>query len=202
MGISYREYLPKNIRYALVDEWGSFVDEKIEKGWKAYLVTFTFNRLPGREDAIIRQMSNEIERFYASLVKRVVRKPRSINWQHLLPILIAQPDFAGSRHGISGSQDLIVNDGLHFHAIVLIAQRSRLREGLTRHIRSNYPAYLGEKNHISAIDVQRIMDAPGAVVGYSQKAFKHGRFSYDYLLVLPKALSELPPKSGLGAQRE
>jgi hypothetical protein len=124
------EYLLRNVRHALVDEWGIYVDEKMEKGWKAYLVTFTFNRFPGKEDAIIRQMSREIERFYASLAKRAVRKPRSINWQHLLPILIGQPDFAGSRHGNRSSQDLIVNDGLHFHAIVLIAQGSRLREGL------------------------------------------------------------------------
>ena len=199
MGTISRDYLPRNVRHALVDEWGIFIDEKMEKGWKAYLVTFTFNRLPGREDAIIKQMLKEIERFYASLVKRTVRKPRSINWQHLFPILIAQPDFAGLRHGNRSSQDLIVNDGLHFHAIVLIAQGSRLREGLKKHILLNYAAYLGENNRISAIDVQRITDAPGAVTGYSQKAFKHGRFSHDYLLVLPKAVSELPSKEGRGA---
>jgi hypothetical protein len=138
-------------------------------------------------------MTSEIERFYASLVTRVVRKPRSVNWQHLLPVLIGQPDFAGSRHGIRTVPELTVNDGLHFHAIALIPRRSRLREGLIKHVRSNYGAYLGENNRMSAIDVQRITEAPGAVTGYSQKAFMQGRFSHDYLLILPKAVSELPP---------
>jgi hypothetical protein len=139
-------------------------------------------------------MRIQIERFYASLVKRVVRKPTSLNWQHELPLLIGYPDFAGSRHGRMTLQELTINQGLHFHAVGLIPRRSRLREGLIKHIQLNYDTYRGKRKRINTIDVERITYAPGSVVGYSQKAFKTGRFSHDHLLVLPKALSELPPK--------
>ena len=194
MRVNSMDHIPWQLRQLLVEHWGIFVGERIEQGWKGYLVTFTFNKLAGGERAILEQMRNEIERFYASLVKRVVRKPTSPNWQHKLPILIGCPDFAGSRHGRRTLQDLTINGGLHFHVIILIPAQSRLREGLIKHIQLNYDTYRGERKRISTIDLQRITDAPGSVVGYSQKAFKSGRFLHDHLLVLPKALSELPEK--------
>ena len=194
MRVNSMDHIPWQLRQALVDGWGMYVGEKIEQGWKGYLVTFTYNKLSGSERTILEQMRNEIERFYASLVKRVVRKPTSPNWQHKLPILIGCPDFAGSRHGKRTLQDLTINQGLHFHAIGLIPRQSRLREGLIKHIQSNYDTYRGERKRISTIDVQRITYAPGSITGYAQKGFKRGRFSHYHLLVLPKALSELLDK--------
>jgi hypothetical protein len=175
-----------------------YVEEKIKRGWKSYLLTFMFNRLPGRENAILEQMRNDIVRFYASLVKRVVRKLTSLHWQHKLPILIGYQDFAGSRHGRRALQELTINQGLHFHAIGLIPRRPRLRESLIKHIQLNYDTYRGKRKRISTIDVERITYAPGCVVENSLKALKSGRFSDDHLLVLPKALSELPKKKNIG----
>jgi hypothetical protein len=188
----------RQLRQALVDAWVTYVDDKIKREWNAYLFTFTFNKLPGRERALLEQMRNEIERVYATLITQVAQKPTSVNWQHKLPILIASPDFAGSRHGRITLQELTVNGGLHYHAVVLIPPVSCLDEDLTEHMPRKYSAYLGQKNRINTIDVQRITYAPGSAVEYSLKAFKSGRFSDDHLLVLPKALSELPKKKNTG----
>jgi hypothetical protein len=114
MNSNSTDYIPWQLRQELVDGWGMYVDEKIEQRWKFYLLTFMFNRLSGRENAILEQMRNEIKRFYASLVKRVVRKPTSVNSLHKLPILIGCPDFAGSRHGRMTLQELTINQGLAF----------------------------------------------------------------------------------------
>src|SRR6266508_160573 len=52
-------------RRPLVGGYAAMVQDMVDRGWRAYLVTFMFNRLPGRQAAVVRQMGREVERVYA-----------------------------------------------------------------------------------------------------------------------------------------
>jgi hypothetical protein len=103
------------------------VSTYISGGWNAYLVTFMFKPLPGSRHAIINQMRRGVEAFYATLVTRVVRYNRSNTRQHLLPRLIGAPDVPVFKRAKQSVSDVCINDGLHFHAIVLIPETCRLK---------------------------------------------------------------------------
>src|SRR4051812_3617666 len=77
--------------------YSKFVIQHIENGWDGHVLSFRFNAIGGRPHRVIRVMEREVERVYATvyatLLTRMVRKPRS-NTQHgNLPIWIGCPYF-------------------------------------------------------------------------------------------------------------
>ena len=188
----------------------------MDKGWRAYLVTFMFNQLPGGREAIIRQMIRAIEDvFYRQLIKRVVRKTRSPKWLEFRPILIGCPDVPAFKYAKKVYMpDLATNDGLHLHAIILIPDKkhTRLREtGLIKHIEDEEHIYVGCNPKLQRIQVERIQGdprhpkykkGPQFAAGYALKAARKGTIDYDHLFILPKSLSELPPKEQRSRKKE
>jgi hypothetical protein len=98
------------------------------------------------------------------------------------------------KHAKQSISNVLINDGLHFHGIVLLPGRSRLRDDLRGHVRRNDKMYLKLCNRLSHIDVEPITATPRKVVGYALKAVENGVCSLDDIVVLPKVLSELSPK--------
>ena len=78
----------------LISGYTDLVEQRVQDGWQPYLITFMFKRLPGNKSSVIKQMRDEIERVYATLVTRVVRKPRSPKSADRLPVLIGFADLA------------------------------------------------------------------------------------------------------------
>ncbi len=156
------------------------------------MVTFMFEPLPGSEATVLRQMFVEVERFHRSLLTRVVRKPRSAKGMSKAPRLFAFPDRPVFKHQKQALEAVVVNDGLHLHAVVLVPRQSRLGTGLKKHVRENERLYLGNHGKLRRVDVQRLKRGTEAkAVDYSAKTWRRGRMSMDEVLVLPRSASEL-----------
>jgi hypothetical protein len=187
-------YTSRQSRSAVIGAYGDMVEDQMVLGWQPSLVTFMFRPLPGSKNTIINMMQHGIDKFYSTLVTRVVRNPRSPHQQHLLPKLIGAPDEPVFKHAKQSIKTVSINDGLHFHGIILLPGKSRLGEGLQDHVRSNREMYLAICDRLSHIDVKPITATPRKAVGYALKAVENGVCSLDDIVVLPKVLRELSPK--------
>jgi hypothetical protein len=80
-------------------------------------------------------MHEDIGRFYGKLASWVVRDPKSPKNAHLLPRAVFFPDgpcYTGRKKGL---REVTINDGLHFHGIILVPTRSRLKVPFLQHLR-------------------------------------------------------------------
>jgi hypothetical protein len=166
------------------------VTDRIKQGWSCYLVTILFSQLPGSRSAIISRMNQQVQRVYSTLITRVHRKPRTA-YPDELPILIGAVDLPVYKSDRSSSPLVRCNGGLHFHALILIPDRSRMREPLQDHFQACAHLY-GMDGTISKIDVRPVAGGYERVVDYVFKTIMMGRVSYDEgVLILPRARDEL-----------
>ena len=173
-----------------IDGYTQLVTDRIKQGWSCYLVTILFQQLPGSRLTIISRMKQEVQRLYSTLITRVHRKPRSASPDEL-PVLIGAVDLPVYKTDRSSSPLVRCNGGLHFHALILIPDRSRLREPLQDHFQACAHLY-GMHGTISKIDVRPVTDGYERVVDYVLKTIKRGRVSYDEgVLILPRTRDEL-----------
>jgi hypothetical protein len=176
----------------LISGYAKLADDLIDQGLTAHLMTFMYAPLSGSFKALLIQMRREIESVYKRFLTRVVRKPRSLTSRDRLPILIAAADLPGFRSRRSPLGFVLVNDGIHFHALLFIPPSSRLRESADEHFVRNQRGYVGDRSRIDRIDVRPIKSNPDRVVSYVMKTLRSGRLDYDEaVLILPRAVSEL-----------
>jgi hypothetical protein len=184
----------------LINGYADLVEQRVQDGWQPHLITFMFNQLPGSRSSVIKQTRDEIERVYATLVTRVVRKPRSPKSADRLPVLIGFADLPVPKRERRQLREITLNDGLHYHGILLMPARSRLRTGLAFHFMKYHRLYVGNGSRLDRLHVLKIKTDPGYVVRYALKALEKGRLPYDdCVLVLPKSVTELPTG---GTERE
>lgn len=166
------------------------VTDRIKQNWSCYLVTVLFSQFPGSRPTIISRIKQEIQRVYSTLITRVHRKPRTASPDQL-PILIGAVDLPVHKLDRSSAPLVRCNGGLHFHALILVPDRSRLREPLQDHFQACARLY-GTDGTISKIDVRPVTAGYERVVDYVFKTIKRGSVSYDEgVLILPRALDEL-----------
>jgi hypothetical protein len=178
------------IKLALIQAYGQWVLEQIDGGWDAYFFSFMFSQLPGSLGSKNQRMEQEILRWYGRLATRAVRKPRSPQWAPLLPKGIFVPDLPVFKKSKQNLRDVVINDGLHVHGIVVANRLGRIAEPLNVHFNRNLEKYLtGNLRHI---DVEQITHMAKYVTGYGMKGLKRPTFSPDNILILPKTLGELP----------
>src|SRR6185295_14073204 len=103
--------------------------ETINEG-DAHFVTFMYHPLPGTQTNKIERMGQDIERIYNRLLTRCVRNPRSELYRDKRPILFASPDLPVYKRNKDSMESIIINDGLHMHAIIIIRPGTRLKETL------------------------------------------------------------------------
>jgi hypothetical protein len=151
-----------------------------------------FRNISGSNEFKIQQMHKEITKFYEKLATRAVRKPRSAKWVHLLPKGIFFPDVPGYWSSAYSIPQVSINDGIHFHGIMVATQEARLKEPLHLHLGRKRKLYVSGK--IYRIDAEPITSRAEFVTDYGGKAIKRRRFSNDHVLLLPRTVAELPPK--------
>ena len=76
----------------IIQGYGSLFCQLANRGWDGFFMTIMFRHIPGPVGTKIRQMHEEISTVYGKLANRVVRKPTSVNWAHLLPKGVFFPD--------------------------------------------------------------------------------------------------------------
>ena len=156
----------------LISGYTDLVEQRVQDGWQPYLITFMFKRLPGNKSSVIKQMRDEIERVYATLVTRVVRKPRSPKSADRLPVLIGFADLPVPKREKKQLREIALNDGLHYHGILLLPGSSRLRTGLAFHFMKYRRLYVGHGSRLDRLHLHQIESDPGYVVRYAFKALE------------------------------
>jgi hypothetical protein len=180
----------------LIGGYADLVTSRLDDGWSGSILTFLFGQLPASRRSVL--MRDEIERVYATFVTRVVRDPTRPSRLDRLPVLVGSLDMPVYKRGKDASTgDVRVNGGLHAHAILLVPPRSRLRGSVVDHFRGNDLLYrpLG-RSRIARIHVEPIVADPERVVDYVLKSMKRAPYHaiHDRLILLPRALSELPSR--------
>jgi hypothetical protein len=138
-------------------------------------------------------MLRQIEyQFYATLVKHVERFPMKPSRHGNLPILIASPDLPVPKYDKMSLQDVIVNDGWHYHAIIAMPRTNRHPKGckLTTLIRAQKHRFIGQFTTVADIHVKRIKTRAHYVAGYALKHAKRNWSIMDEVLLLPKAAKD------------
>jgi hypothetical protein len=181
--------MTRNTKLILIRHYGAWVKEHLDEGWDGYLFTFLFNPLPGSVRAKSQQMEREIVRWYGRLATRSVRKPRSPQWAPLLPKGIFVPDLPVAKRSKQDLRDVVINDGLHMHGIVVANRLGRISEPLDIHFERNLEKYL--TGTLRNIDIKPITRTAGYVTEYGMKGLKRPCFSPDQVLVLPRTIGEL-----------
>jgi hypothetical protein len=159
--------------------------------WEPYLLTFMFNHLPGSVESKLKQMTNEVMRFYSTLITRVLRKPNQKKNASLRPLFIASPDLPVRKSVKSSLKDVTVNDGLHYHALVFIPKDCRLTVALNIHINDNLGLYLGNHGVLRVINVKTYTHDPHWMADYVMKGCKRNPAFVEHVLLLPRSQSEL-----------
>jgi hypothetical protein len=113
-------------------------------------------------------------------------------WAPLLPKGIFVPDLPVFKRSKQDLRDVVINDGLHVHGIVVANRFGRISEPLDVHFERNLEKYL--TGNLRNIDVQPITRTAGYVTEYGMKALKRPIFSMDHVLVLPRTIGELPDR--------
>jgi hypothetical protein len=163
--------------------------EYVDLEWKAYFMTFMFRHIPGSDQKKLRQTHKNLARFYGKFASWVVRDPKSPKSAHLLPKAVFFPDVPCYKREKQALRDVKINDGLHFHGIILVPTRSRLKVPFLQHLRDKRKSY-GQGSTLT-IHAEPIRDHHRFVADYAGKGVKRGRVSYDDVLVLPKTAKEL-----------
>jgi hypothetical protein len=159
---------------------------------KVYFLTFLFNHLGGKPRATLITMQQEVDYFYRTLLTRLIRRPRREEQRTRLPMLIAVPDRPVNKyHHATSLADITPNTGVHMHAILVIPKVSRLEQPLRRHIRRHPELYLGAHGKLRKIHVRRVKQLEDRVIDYTFKHVKRRTFSFDDVLILPRAADEL-----------
>lgn len=162
-----------------VSEW---LGDYLLQAWTAHLLTFKFTPLTGSRSVVMHKMRDELQRVYSTLLTRVVRHPRSKSHKGSRPILVAVPDLPVAKRKKQTCHDGLIDDGLHFHGILLMPPCSRLKKSVIDHFATNETLYV--KKALLELDVRRIDSDLPKVVDYLFKSIKRRSFGWDDWYVL------------------
>jgi hypothetical protein len=149
-----------------------------------------FNQLRGGVRQMNYQMQNQVENVYASLITRLHRKPHATGV--IPPILIACPDFPVPKYEKKLLREVVTNNGLHYHGILLTPPgSSRLKVSIEQHFSDNQLHYLRDQV-LNRIDVKPITHDVDHLTDYALKGLKTNRLpGNETLLILPKTSREI-----------
>jgi len=170
--------LPSNI----IGAYGEWFKQHLDLGWDGYFITIMFHNIIGSIETRVQVMKKEIYKLYGRVATRTVRNPRSGSRVHLLPKAIFVPDVPAYKQSKYNLRDVTVNDGIHFHGVMVVNKQARFKEPL--HLFMTDPRfYVGTK--ICRVHVEPITSEVVFVTDYAGKAIKRERFPIDDVLVLP-----------------
>ena len=163
-----------------------------QETWLSYTMTFMFNHIPGNIEHKYTVMEDAIDRVYGTLVRHMVRDPRSPSERRKLPKLYAFPDYP--RKKMDSWKDVTINGGLHYHGIILLPLETRLKTTLPMYMKRNARHFVKFGGPIRRIHIEPIDRTPERAASYAFKAMEYRIPDSNRMLILPKAVSELPDK--------
>jgi hypothetical protein len=195
MGMNSMESNSEEVRL-YIKCFTELIDKRVTgEGWNAYFMTFMFHPLPGSTQVKLQSMKDSVYRFYSTFLTRVVRKPKSTFHAGDRPLLFAAPDYPVPKRKKQSPSDFAINGGLHFHGIMVVPLKSRLKEDLIGHLQSRFLTYV--KSPLKRIETALIENRVGFVTDYAFKSVKRKRFGVDDVIILPKTRAEIAPTSEL-----
>ncbi|MCJ2023904.1 hypothetical protein [Methylobacterium sp. J-067] len=184
---SYRE------RKRTIREWGRWIDRKLDEGWEGYLVTLMYKQIRGSEATKIEVMGKEVVRVYATFLTHLFRRPNAPSSRGKLPILIAAPDYPVAKHQKVILEEVKINDGLHFHGVLLVHPDRRLKGRVEDYFDNNMHVYVNNKHELLRLHLRPIEEHASYVTGYGYKTIrKRASIGLDGFVVLPRIESEMP----------
>jgi hypothetical protein len=185
----------------LLQSYAQWIHEHMAYGWRGYLFSFMFNQIKESDYDRMDKMKQQLGWFYGRLAKASVPKASSPKWTPYLPKAVLVLDFPVFKHSKQRLRDVTMNNGLHWHGLVLATWLApKLQEPLDVHVRENPGKYL--VGNIRRIDVKPITHDVAYVTGYGMKSLKSRRISDDDILIFPRSASELPSKGPVRAAGE
>lgn len=187
--VSLNYDLSKKQQTEIVDGYDRLVQEKLDLNWRGVILTVMFRPLFGGHSSKVRQMQTQIEAIYSTFLNRPCRPRKSLCD---LPLLIGMADLPVSKWKKVSTRDAVVNDGLHYHCVLLVPPKSRLKCTIGHHFEEKADLYLGSNRVVDRIHIEPIVTKGSSLVtDYVLKAIK-GKLDYDeHVLILPKAFSEI-----------
>jgi hypothetical protein len=173
--------------HGTVEQLNQWTKDYVDFEWEPYFLTFMFRHIPGSDQERLRQMHKEISIFYGKLASW---SPRCA---HLLPRGVFYPDGPCYKREKQTLRDVKINDGLHFHGIIIVPTKSRLKVPFLQHLRDKKRSY--GRGYMLMIHAEPNKDHHRFVADYAGKAVKRGRVSYDDVLILPRTGKELQQDS-------
>ena len=173
----------------IVKHYGYWVENMIEEGWDASLLTLMFKPLRGSWAEIEAAERAALQAVYARALTRIFRRPHAACNAGQHPIWIACPDYPVPKRAKVSLREVLLNEGRHWHAIVLIPPFCRLRVPFYRLVNENPDHFTVPSLHRA--HAKAINSRPGYVTGYGLKAILRGRATLDDLLVLPRSPKEV-----------
>src|SRR5829696_7473046 len=138
------------------------VEDRMDRGWDGYILSFMFDHIGGSEHNKIRVMQKEAERVYDKVAWRSIRNYKKPVQRSKLGIWIVTPDYPVSKHEKMDLGDATLNDGLHLHAIAAHYPRYRFdEEDLVEHFDINQEHYVQRGYPLQRVHVTRIERDPG-----------------------------------------
>lgn len=171
-------------------EWGLRL---MAHGYRAHMLTFMFNPLPGSDAAVAELMDREVERIYARLLTRTWRTPDAAANRDRKPVWFVVPDYPVGKHGFKKDHisNIIPNDGRHTHTLSFDPIGSRLQRGMASFIEDNEHLYAGTGKALQRLHAEPVTFTPEVVIEYVFKNVKRRRVRWDGVFVLPRTNSEM-----------
>ena len=179
---------PYQARLLTIEGYSQWTNALVARGWDAYFVNFMFHQIPGRPSCFGDPMEDEACRVYRTLITRIAREPRKEIDR--LPVFWGCPDFPVWKWQKVSPRDENINGGRHYNGLFFIPPDSRLQCSLGEHFDEKPKLYVGQGRPLARLHTTPM--TKGNMTDYALKAFKSGRISYDNVLILPRAQSELP----------
>jgi hypothetical protein len=179
-----------NNNNTLIQAYENWIHDNIAMGYRGYFLTFMFSPLQGCDQTKLLEMKKRLGWFYGRLAKASVPKARDKKWTSFLPKAVLAPDFPVFKHAKQQLRDVTINNGLHWHGLVLTHPFApKIQEPLDVHIKGNLAKYLVKG--IRKIDIKPITHDAEYVTDYGMKSVKN-RLLGDEIVLFPRAVSELP----------
>lgn len=176
---------------SLIGAYAEMVQVRWDNGWTPYLLSIKFDEISGGPVKRKAVMEEEIHELFVFILCHTHKRPHGKPADDL-PLMIAIPDDPVFKRNKDMLRNIAINDGLHYHAILVIPPWSRMSKPLEDALfeRANR-----RKNSCMLLPhVEPITHATDFVTDYAFKGLKSGRNSGDDLLVFPYSRSELPSR--------
>jgi hypothetical protein len=110
----------------------ALIGERVARSWSPWLLTLMLHQIAGSSALVQEHMRGGVERFYATLLTRVVRRPGSPSSLDSLPVLVGTLGLPVRKRAKFPLSDWGLNGGLH-RIVSLLGERLQVRGLSPRH---------------------------------------------------------------------